>query len=72
MVSWRNFVERDASFEPAEMPQEAGWLRSRFMGQRYPRDGIVACGRRSCPVCGAKVGITEAESEWKNAWAALW
>jgi hypothetical protein len=37
---------------PAELAQEPGWLRSRFMHWPYPRPGITACGRRSCPVCG--------------------
>ena len=37
---------------PAERDPGPGWLRSRFMGRRYPRPGIAACGRPTCPVCG--------------------
>jgi hypothetical protein len=39
-------------FEPAEPDPGPGWLRSRFMGQPWPRPGVAACGRRTCPVCG--------------------
>jgi hypothetical protein len=28
-----------------------GWLRSRFMGQHWPREGVSACGRSHCPIC---------------------
>jgi hypothetical protein len=28
-----------------------GWLRSRFMGQPWPRPGVCACGRAQCEVC---------------------
>ena len=39
--------------EPAEPDPGPGWLRSRFMGRRWPRPGVAPCGRPSpCPVCG--------------------
>jgi len=28
-----------------------GWLRSRFMGQPWPRAGVCACGRPHCEIC---------------------
>jgi hypothetical protein len=31
--------------------RQPGWLRSRFMGQPWPRDGLAACGRPHCEVC---------------------
>jgi len=37
--------------EPAEPDPRPGWLRSRFMGLRYPRPGVAPCGRLTCPVC---------------------
>jgi hypothetical protein len=36
-----------------------GWLRSRFMGQPWPREGVAACGRSVCEVCDQ--GKTHAE-----------
>ena len=38
--------------EPAERDPGPGWLRSRFMGWPWPREGISACGRPTCSVCG--------------------
>jgi len=38
--------------EPAPRDPGPGWLRSRFMGARWPRPGVAPCGRPSCPVCG--------------------
>jgi hypothetical protein len=34
----------------AEPDPGPGWLRSRFMGMAWPRHGVAACGRVSCPV----------------------
>jgi hypothetical protein len=35
----------------------AGWLRSRFMGEPWPR-GVAACGRHRCAVCGPAMSAT--------------
>jgi len=40
------------SKDPAERDPGPGWLRSRFRGTYWPRPGIAACGRPTCPVCG--------------------
>jgi len=39
-----------AGREPAERDPGPGWLRSRFVGQPWPREG----GRSGCPVCDAE------------------
>jgi hypothetical protein len=38
--------------ELAEPDPGPGWLRSRFMHQPWPRPGVAACGRPTCPVRG--------------------
>jgi hypothetical protein len=45
--------------EPAEPDPGPGWLRSRFMGLPWPREGVAACGRRECPVCGPANRVSE-------------
>jgi hypothetical protein len=37
--------------ESAEPEPGPGWLRSRLLGHPWPREGVAACGRASCPVC---------------------
>jgi len=41
-----------------------GWLRSRFMGQRWPRPGHeAACGRPECPVCQPQASSRQEAAE---------
>jgi hypothetical protein len=49
-VSRKTFIGREV--EPAEADPGPGWLPSRFMLASWPRPGVAACGRASCPVCG--------------------
>jgi len=49
-VNRKTFIGR--KIEPAEPDPGPGWLRSRFMGTYWPRPGVAACGRLTCPVCG--------------------
>jgi len=37
--------------------RQFGWLRSRFAGWPWPREGISARGRPGCPVCDARISV---------------
>lgn len=40
-----------------------GWLRSRFMGQPWPRKGVSACGRPGCAICDQGKAHAQADAE---------
>ena len=63
MTTYTTRPERPPAQDIADAKAEGlnpGSLRSRFMGQPWPRKGVSACGRQGCPVCDHGKAHTEA------------
>jgi hypothetical protein len=61
--------ERPTSEEVEAVKAEGhspGWLRSRFMGQPWPREGVSACGRPHCEICDQSHGHMHMPAQGKT------